>query len=101
MKCSVFLAQIRAGGGWQLPARGGDGCKRGLGRRAASTGRHGANLGQLPVPASPCVLDIPPLRKGSCKSSGGEALPALPLQRSFAYARLGKERSFMVAVQKS
>lgn len=43
----------------------------------------------------------PPLCKGSCKSSGGEALPALPLQRSFAYTRLGKERSFMVAVQKS
>lgn len=65
MKCSVFLAQIRAGGGWQLPARGGDGCKRGLGRRAASTGQHGVNLGQPPVLALLCVLDIPPCARGA------------------------------------
>lgn len=81
MECSVLLAQIRGeeGGGWQLPAQGRDGWKHGLG-----TGWRGADLGQPPVPAAPCMQ--------SRKSSGG---------CSFAYVRIGKERSFMEAVQKS
>ena len=105
MKCSVFLAQIRGEGG-RLAAP----CprRRWLKMRSREEGgQHPTTRwqGAEESAAGDASTTVPaghrPSARGAVSHLEERIPPPLPLQGCFAYAPLGRERSFIVAVQKS